>query len=419
MKQNRKPFLISISLFIYLSICFFPALAETNNDYEPKYWTSAHKIMEIESEVDQMTANYQLLDLIIDDVRKNIKIEPRYSKKQAQEVLQTINKVLIEKNFIYNHSDLLCGALEPHKLDGKTLNSLNKKFGKYNPAAFKRALSHLGENFYFSDCATTSFIYIGIGDALGFPIRAVVVPEHVFVRWHFPNGSYLNWDTSFGTAVTDEWYKNAYNLSNALIDNGLYLNSLREKEVLGIALSHRGIVWLKKGGVNRAIEDYDKAIELNPKLPTAYTGRGKAWSTKGELDKAIEDYNKAIALDPKYAKAFRERGSVWSKKGELDKAIEDYNKAISYPDLSPTYYANRSHSVAYTGRGKVWEKKGELDKAIEDYNKAIEIYPENSRAYLYRANIYKKTGETEKAEADRKKSNELQKLNEDYDGILN
>lgn len=398
---------MSASLFIYLSIYFYSTLVLASNDYEPKYWTSAHKIMEIESEVDGVTANYQLLDSIIDDVKEKTKIETYYSKKQAKEVLKTIDKVLIERNFIYKHSDLLCNALGPQKLDRKILDSLNKEFKRYSPEAFKRALSHLGENYYFSNCATTSFIYIGIGNALGFPLRAVLVPEHVFVRWHFPDGSYLNWDTSSKTAGTDEWYKNYYNLSNVLIDNGVYLRSLREKEVFGIAFSHSGIVWLKKGGLNKAIDNYNKAIELNPKLPTAYTGRGKAWSTKDELDKAIADYNKAIDIDPKYGKAYRERGFVWYKKGKLDKAIEDYNKAIYYLDLTPTYYANRSHSIAYAGRGKAWEKMGELDKAIDDYNKAIKLNPKLSVAYAGRGKAWFEKGDFDKAIDDLEKATDL------------
>ena len=45
-----------------------------------------------------------------------------------------------------------------------------------------------------------------------------------------------------------------------------------------------------------AMEDYNKAIELNPRLVEAYTNRGNAYWYKQQYDKAIEDYNKAVEL---------------------------------------------------------------------------------------------------------------------------
>ena len=66
-----------------------------------------------------------------------------------------------------------------------------------------------------------------------------------------------------------------------------------------------------EGRLDKAIEDYTKAIELNPQHANAYHNRGLAWSKKGDRDKAIEDYNKAIELNPQYADAYNNRGNAW------------------------------------------------------------------------------------------------------------
>lgn len=47
-----------------------------------------------------------------------------------------------------------------------------------------------------------------------------------------------------------------------------------------------------------------------------------------EHDKAIADFNKAIELDPEYALAYSTRGFAYTKLGEKEKAISDFEKCI-------------------------------------------------------------------------------------------
>ena len=56
----------------------------------------------------------------------------------------------------------------------------------------------------------------------------------------------------------------------------------------------------------RAIENYNKAIELDPNDADAYNNRGLAYYYLEEYERAIEDYNKAIELNPNYAYNNRE-----------------------------------------------------------------------------------------------------------------
>src|SRR5580658_8588192 len=49
----------------------------------------------------------------------------------------------------------------------------------------------------------------------------------------------------------------------------------------------------------KAILDYNQAVQLDPKCVTCFLWRGKAYQTKKEFNKALQDYNQAIRLDPK------------------------------------------------------------------------------------------------------------------------
>src|SRR3989338_3217676 len=137
-----------------------------------------------------------------------------------------------------------------------------------------------------------------------------------------------------------------------------------------------------------AIEAYTSAIALDPNYAAAYNNRGAVYAKNSlikalldknknpriadvyknnadeDYDRAIEDYNKAIALDPNYALAYARRGSAYDNKGQYDRAIEDYNKAIA---LDPNYAA------AYNNRGLAYYKKGNMGRAISDFQKTCDM----------------------------------------------
>ncbi len=76
----------------------------------------------------------------------------------------------------------------------------------------------------------------------------------------------------------------------------------------------RGLAKTKSRGCDYAVEDFDKAIELNPRDARFYKERGKCLSK----EKALADLNKAIKLEPDFAEAYFERGNVHFQQFFLD-----------------------------------------------------------------------------------------------------
>ena len=163
---------------------------------------------------------------------------------------------------------------------------------------------------------------------------------------------------------------------------------------------NRGIEQRNDGEYEKAIAEFTKAIQLDPKMADSYYERGSALLTlETDLDAALRDFSKAIELNKKHYDAYFNRGTLFEKKKEWDKAIADFT---SYITLDPADYGQSASG--FIERGKCLMEKGDLSASIADFTRAINAYPKDADAYKNRALAYKKAGKKAEAEADRKKT---------------
>ena len=88
-----------------------------------------------------------------------------------------------------------------------------------------------------------------------------------------------------------------------------------------------GVEAHQQGDLDRAIQDFDKAISLKPDLAEAYYNRGLAYAKKGEFARAIQGFNKTIDLKPDDAKAYYKRSVAWLILKKWDEARSDLTMA--------------------------------------------------------------------------------------------
>jgi tetratricopeptide (TPR) repeat protein len=65
--------------------------------------------------------------------------------------------------------------------------------------------------------------------------------------------------------------------------------------------------------------------ESTEDLARAFSNRGDAYNNKREYDRAIQEIDQAISLDPNLAPAFNHRGLAYAAKREYDRAIQDFD----------------------------------------------------------------------------------------------
>ena len=121
----------------------------------------------------------------------------------------------------------------------------------------------------------------------------------------------------------------------------------------------------------KAVEFYDKAIEVEPLFFAAWNNRGMALSSWGKNIEAIKSYNRAIEINPHHRFPWYNKGISHGRMKEYAKAIESYNKAI---EISPDYVS------AWYNKGNSLRDSGKFVEAIESFNKAISLQPDNFKA---------------------------------------
>jgi tetratricopeptide (TPR) repeat protein len=195
------------------------------------------------------------------------------------------------------------------------------------------------------------------------------------------------------------------------------------------AAYNRGLTHAARGEYDQAIGEYDEAIKSNPSDAAAFNARAGAYNSKGNRERAAADWNEALRLDPKLAAAYLNRGNAFYNKGDRELAAIDAMEAIRLEPNLPGGYTLRGvvyfskgefdRAIAdytkaieldpklgrvYENRGAAWERKGDIDKSIADFTKAIEVNPKSARAYDFRGALYSKRNERDLAIADFEKA---------------
>ncbi len=164
------------------------------------------------------------------------------------------------------------------------------------------------------------------------------------------------------------------------------------------AYASRGIFLAATGKHDEAISDFTAAIEKDPKDTSSLINRAAAYMSVAKPEKAVEDYTAALANDEKNGVLLQQRAIALKVAGRLDDAVADYAKAIEL----------KSDDVgAWMGRGFVYFQQNKHEKAIEDFSQVIQLAPQAAVAYNNRGYNYQQLGKWTEALADFDKAVEL------------
>jgi tetratricopeptide (TPR) repeat protein len=130
------------------------------------------------------------------------------------------------------------------------------------------------------------------------------------------------------------------------------------------ALAHvyRGMAYSEEHQFDRAIADYNEALQLKPGYPEALFGRGYVYSSEGRYDLALQDFDAVVRQRSDWDFALLERCRTLIQVGRFADAVADCDKSIA---LAP------GHAVSYESRGFANLRNEDPAKALEDFDRAL------------------------------------------------
>lgn len=152
--------------------------------------------------------------------------------------------------------------------------------------------------------------------------------------------------------------------------------------------STQGTDLLDAGKYEEAIGKFDEAIADSQADPLLYYYRALAFEKSGNTEKALEDYQKSIEMKPDFILPLSRLGIIYAKRLNFEKAIEFYQKAVDAGNKDATVFYN--FGVCLLNLGKTEEARDVLEKLLS-------LDANYSDACYQLGILYLRLGETEKA----------------------
>ena len=141
--------------------------------------------------------------------------------------------------------------------------------------------------------------------------------------------------------------------------------------------NNRGLIYFQSRQPEKALADYNKALQLNPELDSAYNNRANYYASVGKLSEALADYEQALDLNPGNFRTWINQAITFRELGLYDLALENFDMAL---------ILGCPEEHIYSERGRTYHLRGDWNCAISDYQKVLQSLSLGS----YSSSLYRK-----------------------------
>ena len=120
------------------------------------------------------------------------------------------------------------------------------------------------------------------------------------------------------------------------------------------AHAHLGITLMRQGKAEDAIKYFHEALRARPDWVDMRHGLGEAYAAQGKYDLAVQNFNEALRLDPTWGSTRKQLAAALAQQGDIEKAVAHYRSL-----------------------GHLYSLKGEVREAFFCWEGALELKPES------------------------------------------
>ena len=134
----------------------------------------------------------------------------------------------------------------------------------------------------------------------------------------------------------------------------------------------RGVSLAGLGRHEEALECYDKALAVDPRLADAWRSKGDSLGDLGRHEEAIECFDEALAIDPGLVAAWYYKGESLYLLGRPEEANVCFDEALGICPGLAARWRTKGYSLAALGR---------REEALGCYDKVLAIDPQDAAAW--------------------------------------
>jgi tetratricopeptide (TPR) repeat protein len=157
--------------------------------------------------------------------------------------------------------------------------------------------------------------------------------------------------------------------------------TINELDKNSLVITQQADFYIKKGDeyyydkkYNEAIENYQKALNIDGQNINALSGLGNVYFLLGDYLKSIEYYSKVLTIEPNYTKNQYSLGLAYLELAQYEKAIEYFQEALENDPENEWLNLNI---------GSAYLNIGEYNLAVKYFLRALDLEPKFTQAYYY------------------------------------
>ena len=161
-------------------------------------------------------------------------------------------------------------------------------------------------------------------------------------------------------------------------------------DTLPDAWNNLGVIATRENRVDDAVEDFKKALSINPRHLLSLDNLGNAYRLQKRWSDARTVLERAVEVSPEDPEANYSLGMVFAQNNDTDKAYEYLQRALK---------ARPAYPEALNNLGVLYLVTNRRDQAVASFEHCVEIAPAFDQAYLNLARVYAIEGAKDKARA--------------------
>jgi tetratricopeptide (TPR) repeat protein len=238
-----------------------------------------------------------------------------------------------------------------------------------------------------------------------------------------------------GVSETFEFARNYLSLGSVFFERGYmeqaeacFQLALRDDPSAAEALYGIGSVYLQQEKAGKARQSFERALQLHANypgtLPNAWNNLGILAAREGRTDEAIENFQRALQIDPDHLIALDNLGNAYREKRRWEDAKTVLRRALqlnpedpeanyslgmvfaqlddterTYEYLQKALAARAAFPEALNNLGILYLRTQRQEEAEKSFKESIRVAPAFDQSYLNLARLYALEGDTPKARA--------------------